>query len=99
HSHIFTVRAPDDPFDKPIPTQITDGDFDEGGLTWAPDGSNIFFLSRSVAEPYYTEAGAELYSTPVAGGSITKVAAIDGSIGSTSVSPAGKRIEFRGSLR
>src|SRR5262249_4169099 len=98
HTHIFTIKAPADPLDKPAAAQITDGEFDEGGLAWAPGGSTIYFVSTRVPEPYYTEAGSELYSVPAAGGSIAKVASIEGSIFNLSVSPDGKRIAFVGAL-
>jgi dipeptidyl aminopeptidase/acylaminoacyl peptidase len=52
-----------------------------------------------VAEPYYDESGAELFAVPAAGGAITKVASIAGSIDAASVSPDGRRIAFVGSLR
>jgi dipeptidyl aminopeptidase/acylaminoacyl peptidase len=42
HAHIFTVQVPgSDPSapKTPQPIQITDGEFNEGGLQWAPDGS------------------------------------------------------------
>ncbi len=98
HTHIFTIRVPADAMDKPAPRQLTDGEFDEGGIAWAPDGSKIYFTSTRVSEPYYTEAGAELFSVPAAGGELTKVASIDGSIGGISVSPDGKRIAFVAAL-
>jgi dipeptidyl aminopeptidase/acylaminoacyl peptidase len=96
HSHIFVVRAPADGADKVIPTQITDGEFDENGIAWAPDSSTIFFTSVRVAEPYYEESDTELFSVAPAGGAMTKVASIDGGITSISVSPDGKRIAFVG---
>ncbi len=99
HTHIFVVRAPADGNDKPIPTQITDGEFDENEIVWAPDGSRIYFTSTRVPEPYYEEAGAELYSVAPSGGSITKVAAIEGSIDHPAPSPDGRRIAFLGTLR
>jgi dipeptidyl aminopeptidase/acylaminoacyl peptidase len=99
HAHLFTVRLSENPSDKPKATQLTDGEFDEGGMAWAPDGRTIYFVSTRVAEPYYEEAGPELFSVPAAGGSITKVAGIEGNIGSISPSPDGKRIAFVGSLR
>jgi dipeptidyl aminopeptidase/acylaminoacyl peptidase len=99
HAHIFTVPLPQNPSDKPKAMQLTDGEFDEGGLVWAPDGKTIYFVSIRVAEPYYDESGLELYSVPASGGSITKVAAIEGNIGGLSPSPDGKRIAFVGSLR
>ena len=53
HAHIFVVSAPASPADKTTPEQITDGEFDERGIEWAPDGSAIYFTSTRVAEPYY----------------------------------------------
>jgi dipeptidyl aminopeptidase/acylaminoacyl peptidase len=66
---------------------------------WAPDGSKIYFVSTRVAEPYYEEDDAALYSVPAAGGAIAKVASIEGGISGVSVSPDGARIAFVGALR
>jgi dipeptidyl aminopeptidase/acylaminoacyl peptidase len=96
HSHIFVVRAPADSTDKVIPTQVTDGEFDENGPAWAPDSSTIYFTSVRVAEPYYEESDTELFSVAPAGGAMTKIASIDGGISNVSVSPDGKRIAFVG---
>jgi dipeptidyl aminopeptidase/acylaminoacyl peptidase len=98
HTHIFTIRVPADAMDKPAPKQLTDGEFDEGGIAWSPDGSKVYFTSTRVSEPYYTEAGAELFSVPAAGGELTKVARIDGGIGGIAVSPDGKRVAFVAAL-
>src|SRR5207244_5961897 len=54
HSHIFTTVS-DTVVGKSQVKQITDGDFDENGATWAPDGSTLYFTSTRVAEPYYDE--------------------------------------------
>ena len=104
-THIFTISGlgsdtPPTPFPKvATPTQLTDGEFSEGGIEWAPDGSKIYFVSTRVAEPYFEEKGAELYAVPAAGGAIAKIASIEGSIGNVSVSPDGSKIAFVGSLR
>jgi dipeptidyl aminopeptidase/acylaminoacyl peptidase len=105
HSHIFTIPASGSdtrltPYGKvSAATQITDGDFDERGIEWAPDGSKIYFVSTRVPEPYYEEAGAALYAVPAAGGAVVKIAAIEGKINTISASPDGKRIAFVGELR
>jgi dipeptidyl aminopeptidase/acylaminoacyl peptidase len=98
HAHIFTIAASDGFGERPRPRQITDGEFDEHGIEWSPDGSTIYFVSTRTAEPYYEEKGAELYSVPAAGGAIAGIAAIDGTIGNVSVSPDGKQLAFIGTL-
>src|SRR4029079_8835636 len=98
HAHIFVVRAPANAADKPIPEQVTDGEFDERGLELARDGSRIYFTSTRVAEPYYEPQDSDLYSVPAGGGAMTKVASIEGTIGDVSVSPDGRQIAFVGTL-
>jgi dipeptidyl aminopeptidase/acylaminoacyl peptidase len=104
HAHIFTIAvteigAGSDPSTTPKQKQLTDGEFDERGMEWAPDSSKIYFVSTRVPEPYYAESGAELFAMPSGGGAMTKVAGIAGGIGNLSVSPDGKRIAFVGTLR
>jgi len=103
HSHIFTVRVPPPSSSAassaPAAKQITDGEFDEHGVAWAPDGSKIYFTSTRVAEPYYDESGAELFAVPAAGGAVEKIAGIDGTIADFTLSPDGRRIAFVGELR
>ena len=101
HSHIFTLAVSDTSdtsIAKPAPKQITDGGFDEQNITWSRDSSQIYFTSTRVPESYYEADDSDLFSVPAAGGSIAKVATIDGSIGHLSVSPDGKRIAFVGTL-
>ena len=105
HSHIFTISVlGSDPGLTPSekvaePTQITDGEFDEGGIQWAPDGSTIYFVSTRVAEPYYEEKGDELYAVPAGGGAIVKVAAIEGRSATSPCRRTASAIAFVGSLR
>ena len=100
HAHIWTVPVPlsNDAADKQEARAITSGDFDERGTQWSPDGSRLYFVSDRVAESYYNAGDADLYSVPAAGGALTKVASIDGPIGSIAVSPDGKKIAFVGTL-
>ena len=97
HSHIWTVPASFTPT-GPLPTarQITNGTFDESEPVWSPDGSRLYFTSDRNLEPYYESVGDELFSVPAAGGTMTKVASLDGAIGSIAISPDGKRIAFTG---
>ena len=97
HSHIWTVPASFTATGAmPSVKQITFGEFDEDEPVWSPDGSRLYFTSNRHLEPYYETTGAELYSVPVNGGSITKVASLDGAIGSVAFSPDGKRIALTG---
>src|SRR5262249_21022297 len=98
HAHIFTVDASETLDRRPQPKQLTEGDYDERGIEWAPDGSRIYFVSTRVPEPYYEENGAELFAVPATGGAVSRIAAIDGSVGNISVSPDGKRLAFVGAL-
>jgi dipeptidyl aminopeptidase/acylaminoacyl peptidase len=97
HTHLFVCDVPDTAACKA--RQITDGEFDENGPQWSPDGATIYFTSTRVAEPYFNESGDELYAVPAAGGAMIKVASIAGSIGNIAVSPDGKQIAFIGTLR
>ena len=95
HSHIWTVPASLTPTGAlPAAKQITSGTFDEDEPVWSPDGSTLYFTSNRRLEPYYDAAGNELYSMPASGGAMTKVASLDGQIGSVAISPDGKRIAF-----
>ncbi len=99
HAHLWTVPATIAPTGA-LPTlkQITFGEFDEGEPVWANDGSRLYFTSNRRLEPYYESGGPELYSVPANGGSIVKVASMDGDIGTIALSPDGKRIAFTGSV-
>jgi len=98
HAHIFAVDVGSDEGRTLLQKQITDGEFDEHGMQWSPDGSTIFFTSTRVREPWVTETGDSLYRVPAAGGAITRVTSIGGTIGNISVSPDGRRIAFVGTL-
>jgi dipeptidyl aminopeptidase/acylaminoacyl peptidase len=97
HAHIWTAQV-DDKGDKAEATPITSGEFDERGAQWSPDGATIYFVSDRVAESYYANGDSDLYRVPATGGEITKVASIDGTIGSVAVSPDGKKLAFVGTL-
>lgn len=80
------------------PRRLTDGTFDEGNLTWSPDGTKVFFTSNRVVEPYYAPQDTDLYAVPATGGTAERVLSIDGTIGRPVFSPDGRRLAFRGAL-
>jgi dipeptidyl aminopeptidase/acylaminoacyl peptidase len=98
HAHVFTIAVADGAVDTPQPKELTDGEFDERGIEWAPDGSTIYFTSTRVPEAYFEPSDSDLFSVAAAGGSITKVASIEGTIGDVSPSPDGRRLAFVGTL-
>ena len=105
HAHIWTVpvNATGEPAEA---TAITSGEFDERGVQWSPDGRTLYFVSDRVAESYYNPGDSDLFSVPASGspsaapraGAITRIASIDGTIGSISVAPDGRRLAFVGTL-
>jgi dipeptidyl aminopeptidase/acylaminoacyl peptidase len=97
-AHVWTVAALGEGATLPTPKQVTRGEFDEDGIAWSPDGSEIFFTSNREKEPYYLEPDTDLYAVAAAGGEPRRVVDIDGSIGEFAFSPDGRRIAFRGIL-
>jgi dipeptidyl aminopeptidase/acylaminoacyl peptidase len=76
--------------------QVTRGDFDEGNLSWSPDGARLFFTSVRVKDPSYAPPDSDLYSVAREGGEARLEASLDGPIGDYAVSPDGKRVAFAG---
>lgn len=97
-SHIWAVQAPHNADEKVQPKQLTFGRFDEGSIVWSKDGSQLYFVSLHVDEPYYERPRSELYSISAAGGNATKLNTIDMDIDGLSLSPDGKRITFVASI-
>ncbi len=93
-SHIWAISAPHNADEKVQPKQLTFGRFDEGGITWSKDGSQLYFVSLHVDEPYYERPRSELYSISANGGNPTKINTIEMGIGGLSLSPDGKRLAF-----
>src|SRR2546423_6924764 len=52
-THIWIVTAPHSTGEKPKPRQLTTGRFDEENAIWSKDGSQIYFTSSRIDEPYY----------------------------------------------
>jgi dipeptidyl aminopeptidase/acylaminoacyl peptidase len=97
-NHIWTVEVPKAPGEVQKAKQITLGEFNEGDFVWSRDGSEIYFTSRRVAEPYYETPHTDLYVVKAGGGDITKIAGLNGAIGQMALSPDGTRMAFAGSI-
>jgi dipeptidyl aminopeptidase/acylaminoacyl peptidase len=98
HQHVWTVPVDPDAEEPARGTQLTSGDFDEGGITWSPDGSRIYFTTDRVVEPYYYPPNSDVYAVPAGGGPIQSVIDIDGPIDGVVPSPDGKSFAFAGFL-
>jgi len=97
-AHIWTIRAPRNADEKVQPKQLTFGRFDEGNIVWSKDGTQIYFVSLHVDEPYYEQPKSELYSISANGGSATKLNLINMDLGNLSLSPDGKQLAFVASV-
>src|SRR5689334_15490491 len=88
-SHIWTITVPHNADEKVQPKQLTSGRFDEGSVIWSKNGTQIYFVSLHVDEPYYDRPQSELYSISANGGNATKINTIDMEVGGLSLSPDG----------
>ena len=99
-AHIWIVTVPRSAEEKVKPRQLTTGHFDEDNAIWSKDGSQIYFTSSRIDEPYYELPRTDLYSVPAAGGKPTKITTIDLNTqfgpggGALSLSPDGKQVAF-----
>jgi dipeptidyl aminopeptidase/acylaminoacyl peptidase len=99
-THIWIVAAPRSAQEKVKPRQLTTGRFDEENAIWSRDGSQIYFTSSRIDEPYYELPRTDLYSVATAGGKPVKITTIDlntqlgPDLGVLSLSPDGKQIAF-----
>src|SRR5262245_25553933 len=99
-THIWIVTAPRSAQEKVKPRQLTTGHFDEDNAIWSKDGSQIYFTSSRIDEPYYELPRTDLYSVPAAGGKPLKITTIDLNTqfgpggGVLSLSPDGKQVAF-----
>ena len=99
-AHIWIVTAPRSAEEKVKPRQLTSGRFDEDNGIWSKDGSQIYFTSSRIDEPYYELPRTDLYSVSSAGGKPIKITTIDLNTqfgpggGALSLSPDGKQVAF-----
>src|SRR5262245_37000415 len=99
-AHIWIVSAPRSAEEKVKPRQLTTGRFDEDNAIWSKDGSQLYFTSSRIDEPYYELPRTDLYSVPAAGGKPGRITTIDLNTqfgpggGTLSLSPDGKQVAF-----
>src|SRR5262245_31978940 len=96
-THIWAVAASTAPGEAPKPKQITKGNFDEGNVSWSPDGKRIYFTADRALEPYYEPPRADLYSIAPDGSDEKKIVSFDGRVSDYGLSDDGKRIALSGS--
>jgi dipeptidyl aminopeptidase/acylaminoacyl peptidase len=97
-SHIWTISVPAVPGEMPKPKQITKGSFDEGNVTWSPDGARLYFVANRTPEPYYNPPHTDLYSVAPDGSDEKKILSFDGGMRDYTFSNDGKRIAFGGAV-
>jgi dipeptidyl aminopeptidase/acylaminoacyl peptidase len=99
-THTWIVSAPHVGEENVKPRQLTTGRFDEQNAIWSKDGSQIYFTSSRIDEPYYELPRTDLYRVAATGGKPVKITTIDLNTqfgpggGALSLSPDGKRVAF-----
>ncbi len=89
--HLFTV-----PLTGGEATQITEGDWDNSGPVWSPDGSRIAFISARRPDREFV-AYNEAYVVPAGGGEAALWSQGLSSVGAIAWSPDGERLAVVGS--
>ncbi len=88
-THVFVVDL-----EGGEPRQVTDGDCEDGGPAWSPDGKRLVFAATR-GERWDTELISRLYVVPADGGEPTQLTGDEGSYDTPAFSPDGKRIAYR----
>ena len=86
-NHIWTVEIPEKSGDVKKPKEVTSGEFSENDIVWSRDGSQIYFTSRRVLEPYYETPHTDFYAVKAGGGDAIKITGLDGGIDANRAEP------------
>ncbi len=95
-SHIFLINI-----NGGEPVQITDGDWDDGDMTWSPDGTHLAFVSSREEDRWRTPL-PDVYTLKIEQSRASELQCLtDGTLGcaSPSWSPDGQTIAFLGALK
>lgn len=87
HIWIFSLAEPKNP------KKITDGDFDESGIQWSPDGSQIAFVSNRTGDDDNND-NDDIWIVPSQGGEVRQITTNVGSDNAPRWSPDGKFIAY-----
>lgn len=82
YSHIWII----DLKDPKNPVKVTDGPFDDGGLFWSPDGSQIGFVSNRTGDDDNND-NTDIWAVPSDGGDVRQITTSIGSDGSVQWNP------------
>ncbi|NNF34041.1 MAG: S9 family peptidase [Saprospiraceae bacterium] len=91
HRHIFVMPA-----HGGTPEQITDGDYNHGGIAWSNDGNEIYFSSNRVEDWEHNWRNSEIYSVNLETKEIATLTDRMGPDRSIAVSPDGSMIAYLG---
>jgi dipeptidyl aminopeptidase/acylaminoacyl peptidase len=97
--HLWVVNVPAAFDEPPTATQLTTGKYQDGQPLWSHDGSQIYFTSTHVDEPYYDLPTTTIWSVAATGGEAKKMAELDFGAQGLSLSPDGTKLAFRGDAR
>lgn len=90
HPHIFVISA-----QGGEPRQVTDGEWDDGQLTWSPDSSQLAFVSAR-HEERDRDAVQDVWIVAAAGGEPRRLTDRFGPCAGPSFSPDGRSVAFSG---
>ena len=96
--HLWVITAPQSSEQTVEPKQLTSGKYQENNPIWSKDGSQIYFTTVRVLEPYYELPHTDLYSVPAGGGEPSRVLTLNMGSGEFSLSPDGKHLAFCASV-
>jgi dipeptidyl aminopeptidase/acylaminoacyl peptidase len=91
YRHIFVVPA-----SGGTARQLTDGDWNHGGVEWTPDGSEILFSSLRIDTAEYAWRESEIYAVNVESREIRQLTTRHGPDGGPVVSPDGRLVAYSG---